>query len=183
MKYMATEIEFRGPLTITGFQKLFKFLKKEARFVKKMKRKTFVFYFPNKNLDLKIRSTDGDSEIVVKKGFWGARRRQEIILPIETRFVKKAQKLLAALGYKKGGIAIRESYIFEYKSIEFALVKCPNNYYFYEAEFINNKLIRKPEEYIMKVLKSLNLKIWSEKEVYDFLMFCKKKIDKTFNIT
>lgn len=177
---MAIEIEFRGPLTKNEFQKLLSFFKNEADFIKRMKRKTFVFENKDKTLDLKVRTTDGVPEIVLKKGFVGARRREEIILPIKANSIKEVVKLFSLLGYNKGIIAIRDNYIFNYRNIEFALVRCPNDYYFYEAELINNKVIKNPEKHIKEVLKSLNLKAWSEKEVYDFMMWCKKNIDEHF---
>ena len=130
-----------------------------------------------------MRTIDNVSEIVIKKGFWGARKRKEIILQIEEKELDSAKMFMALLGYKKGIIAIRETHIFDYKGIEFSLVKCPKNYYFYEAEFIKNKSVKDPEKYIENVLESLDLKVWSEKEVYDFLMFCNKNIDKSFSIT
>ena len=177
---MATEIEFRGPLTKIEFQKLLDFLRKEADFVKQMERKTFVFENKDKTLDLKVRTTDGVPEIVLKKGFAGARKREEIILPLKTNSIKEAIRLFSLLGHNKGIIAIRDNYIFNYKNIEFALVKCPGGYCFYEAEFINGKGIKNPEKHIKEVLKSLNLTAWSEEEVYDFMMYCKKNIDEHF---
>ena len=177
---MAIEIEFRGPLTKNEFQKLLNFFKKEAKFVKRMKRKTFVFENKDKTLDLKVRTTDGIPEIVLKKGFMGAVRREEIILQLKTDSIKEAVRLFSLLGHNKGIIAIRDNYIFNYKNIEFALVKCPGGYCFYEAELINNKRIKNPEKHIKEILKSLNLKAWSEKEVYNFMMYCKKNIDEHF---
>lgn len=177
---MAFEIEFRGPLAKSGFQKLLKFLRVKGKFLRILRRKTFVYYTKDKNLDLKVRTTNSASEIVLKKGFWGARKREEIIIPISSKSVKLAQKFLAALGYMEGIIASRETNLFEYENIEFALVKCPKNYYFYEAEFINNNSIKDPGAHIKKILKGLGLKVWSEKETYDFLMFCNKKIDEHF---
>lgn len=179
---MAIEIEFRGPLTKVGFRKLLGFLKKNGKFVKKTKRKTFVFFTNDKTVDLKVRTTDGQSEIVVKKGFWGARKREEIVLPIKTKLVEVAQELVAALGYKEGVIALRESQIFVYQGVEFSLVKFPKNYSFYEAEFAGGQSIKDPEAHVERILKSLELEIWSEKENYDFLMFCNQKIDKHFKI-
>jgi len=177
---MPTEIEFRGPLTKNEFQKLLSFFKKEAEFIKRMKRKTFVFENKDETLDLKVRTTDGVPEIVLKKGFMGARRREEIILSLKTNSTKEAVRVFSLLGYNKGIIAIRDNYIFNYKNIEFALVKCPNGYCFYEAELINNKGIKNPEEHIKEVLESLSLNAWSEKEVYEFMMYCKKNIDEHF---
>ncbi len=177
---MAIEIEFRGPLEKNEFLKLLSFLKKEAEFVKRMKRKTFVFGSKDKTLDLKVRTTDGVPEIVLKKGFAAARRREEIIIPLKTDSTKEAVRIFSLLGHNKGIIAIRDNYIFNYKNIEFTLVKCPNGYCFYEAELINNKKIKNPEKHIKEVLKSLSLRVWSEKEVYKFFMYCKKNIDKHF---
>lgn len=177
---MATEIEFRGPLTQIEFDKMLIFLRKEADFIKRMARKTFVFETKDKTLDLKVRTTDSVDEIVLKKGFWGARKREEIVIPLKTNSIEESVRLFSLLGYNKGIIAVRDNYIFNYKNIEFALVKCPNNYCFYEAEFIDNKEIKNPEKHIKEVLKSLNLKVWSEKEVYDFMMYCKKNIDEHF---
>ena len=177
---MAVEIEFRGPLTKSGFKKLLKILKINGKFIRILKRKTFVYHTKDKNLDLKVRTTNNASEFVLKKGFWGARKREEIIIPISSESVKLAQKFLDALGYKEGIIASRETHLFEYKSIEFAIVKCPKDYYFYEAEFISSNSIKNPEAHIKKILKALGLKVWTEKETYDFLMFCNKNIDEHF---
>ena len=177
---MAIEIEFRGSLTKNGFQRLLNFFQKEADFVKRMKRKTFVFFNKDKTLDLKVRTTDGVPEIVLKKGFAGARRREEIVIPLKTNSTKETLRLFSLLGHNKGIIAIRDNYIFNYKNIEFALVKCPGGYCFYEAELINNKKVKNPEKHIKEVLKSLNLEVWSEKEVYEFMMYCKKNIDEHF---
>lgn len=179
---MNIEIEFRGPLTKADYQKLFQFLKKNGRFLKKWQRETYVFHTRDKALDLKVRTTNRASEIVVKKGFWGARKREEIILPIASKHVQTAQQFMVALGYNSGTIASRTTFLFEYQCLEFALIKCPKNYYFYEAEFIENKTIKNPEKHMQKVLKSLDLKVWSEREVYDFLMFCNQKIDQPFKI-
>ena len=180
---MAEEIEFRGPLSEVEYKKLDEFLKKNGEFTKKWSRKTFVFHTRDKTLDLKVRTTGKASEIVLKKGFWAARKREEIIIPISGRSVDLAKRFLAALGYKDGIITYRITHLFQYQSIEFALVKCPKNYYFYEAEFIKDKSIKNPEKHIQRVLKSLGLKIWSIKESYDFLMFCNREIDKPFSVS
>ena len=171
---MAIEIELRGPLTKNKYQKLLGFLKKEGQFVKELERKTFLFDISDQTLDLKVRTTNGLSEIVLKKGFWGARKREEIILPIETKLVDEAVKLFALLGYNKGGIAIRDSHIFNYKNIEFAVVRCPKGVYYYEAEFLANKNIKNPEKHIENILNELDLKIWSDKEFLNFLKVCNK---------
>lgn len=179
---MNIEIEFRGPLTKSGYHKLSRFLKNNGRFSRRWQRQTYVFHTKDKTLDLKVRTTNRASEIVVKKGFWGARKREEIIIPIKEEHVDLAQRFLAALGYDSGVIASRLTNLFEYQGVEFALIKCPRNYFFYEAEFMANKSIKNPQAHIKKVLKSLGLKVWSEKEVYDFLMFCNKKIDNSFTV-
>jgi len=179
---MAVEIEFRGPLGRNEFRNLLGLLAKRGKFIKKTRRTTFVFHTNDKTLDLKIRTTDGISEIVLKKGLWGARKREEIVLPIKARSVKDAQGFLAFLGYNKGIIAVRETSVFEYKSIELSLVKCPKNCYFFEAEFIENRLTKNPEEHIRRVLKSLGLEVWSEKEFCDFLEWGNEKIDRHFII-
>jgi len=59
-------------------------------------------------------------------------------------------------------------------------VKCPNNYLFYEAEFVGKKTIINPEKQIKEILDRLKLKVWSEKEVYNFMMHCNKNIDEHF---
>ena len=177
---MAIEIEIRGPLTRDGYQRLISFFKKEAEFVKEMKRTSFLFDIDDTTIDLKVRTTDGVPEIVLKKGFWGARRREEILLPIKSKSEQSAIRLFTLLGYNKGGIAIRESHIFNYKNIEFSVVKCPKGVYYYEAEFLPNKKIKNPEKYIEGILNSLGLKIWSDNEFLKFLKVC-SKINKKFN--
>lgn len=176
------EIELRGPLTESAFKRLSKYLKSEGRFIEIKNRITYVFQTDDKTLDLKIRTTNDESEIVIKKGFWGAQRREEIILPIKTEAVPSAKKLFASLGYKKGIIATREAHVFEYQGIELSLIKCPKNYYFYEAEFLGDKSAKDPEGQIKKVLTSLDLEFWTEEEVFEFLMTCNKEIDEHFTI-
>ncbi len=178
---MAIEIEFRGPLTKEGYEKLFAFLEKEGKFVKKWTRETYVFFTKDKTLDLKVRTTDGASEIVIKKGKWGASQREEIILPVDSASVGIAKKFLAALGYNEGIIAVRETNIFLYQEVEFAVVKCPEGLFFYEAEYAGDPSAKNPEEQVLRVLKSLNLKVWSEKEVVDFFLAC-RKTDKFFKV-
>ena len=177
---MAIEIELRGPLTKIGYRRLISFFKKEAEFVKEMKRKSFLFDIKDQTIDLKVRTTDGVPEIVLKKGFWGAKRREEILLPIRANTEESAIRLFALLGFSKGGIAVRESHIFNYHGIEFSVVKCPKGVYYYEAEFISNKKTANPERHIEGVLKSLDLKIWSDKEFLGFLKVC-NKINKRFH--
>lgn len=177
---MATEIEFRGVLTKTEFKKLFEFLKKKGKFVKKYSRKTFVFHTNDKNLDIKVRSTNAASEIVVKKGFWGANQREEIILPIAFKSVELAKKFLAALGYKTGAIAQRKTHIFNHQGVEFALVECPHDFYYYEAEFLYGYDAPNPEAHVKKILKSLNLKFLSGKQFVKLLDFFNERIDKQF---
>ncbi|PIS14511.1 hypothetical protein COT64_02200 [Candidatus Shapirobacteria bacterium CG09_land_8_20_14_0_10_39_12] len=62
------------------------------------------------------------------------------------------------------------------------MVKCPKDYFFYEAELMGERKKENPEEYVLKILKSLGLKIWSENQVYDFLMFCNNEIDEHFKL-
>jgi adenylate cyclase class IV len=124
----------------------------------------------------------GIPEIVLKKGLWEAKRREEIVLPLKIKSIKPALKLFALLGYNKGKIAVRDNYIFIYKNIEFTLAKCPKGCYYYEAEFVNNKRgIKNPEKHIENILKSLGLKIWSDKEFLNFLIFLDEKIDSRFS--
>jgi hypothetical protein len=177
---MAIEIEFRGPLTKEEYNKLFAFLKKNGQFKKKWTRETYVFFTEDKSLDLKVRTTDGATEIVIKKGKWGASQREEIILPVDSASVEIAKKFLAALGYNEGIIAVRETNIFLYQEVEFAVVKSPDGLFFYEAEYVGEP-VKNPEKQILKVLRSLNLNVWSEKEVVDFFLAC-RKTDRHFKI-
>ena len=141
------EVELRGPISKTKITELVKLFRKEGRF-KARKDRVLVCFFKAKNkkefregiVDLRVRSTNGDLEIVLKMGKWGgSEHREEFRLTLHPGQFDAALVLFAQLGFDEGIWAIRRGEVYDYKGIEFSLVEVPNHSYYFEAEKMVNK--------------------------------------------
>lgn len=160
------EVEVRGLMTKVKLATVEKFLKTNGVFVESRKRILidYSLFLPdggvrNRSKDIRIRSTNGQSEIIVKIGRWGENEnREEISVKINDKFDNLA-KLFHTLGFSKGALAIRNSTIYKYDEIEFALVEVPDHSYYFEAEQIvrSNDDVADTLDKINRLCKKLKL--------------------------
>lgn len=181
------EVELRGPLTKEKFLELETFLKEKGKF-KTSRKRLLIDYSTeavrNRNSDIRLRVTNGIPEIIIKIGKWGGiDNRKELSFEGKRGEFDKLVQIFAALGLTKGILAIRNSQVYEYKEIEFALVEVPNHSYYFEAE----RLVHEGENFdevkkeIQEVCVSLGLTLFNDQEFFDYVEQLNQEANKFFD--
>lgn len=179
------EVEIRGPLTKDEFNKLDTFLQKEGVF-KQKKERILIDYssgMENRTKDIRIRETNGVPEIVLKLGSWGGTEsREEISIKTESGKFESLVKVFGELGYEKGVLCIRNSMVYDFKGIEFALVEVPNHSFFFEAEILATpETALDAENEIKKICEELNLKIFSKDDFFEYVNTLNREANVNFD--
>lgn len=186
------EVEVRG--RIKNFDEVLKKFKEKAKFIEEKDRFSLGYYredvpkdireIKDEKLDLRLRITNKKPEMIIKYGVWGGSdSRKEISIPLPQDKFDDALEFLNCLNWNKGVIMATKTFVFEYKGIEFALVKYINgkNSNYFEAE----KIIEKEEDAEMtrqeieKLCNQLGLNIFNDDE---FIDMCNKLNSKEGNL-
>lgn len=184
------EIEVRGPLQAEKYQDLKNFFIKEAKFLAERKR-LFIDYstflesegIRERKRDIRLRITNGKPEIIIKTGGWGGSdQREEFSIFTEEGSFDRLVQVFHILGYSKGILAIRNSILYEYRGIEFALVEVPNHSYYFEAE----KMVEESDkaitfEEIKQLCNDLNLSIFNDQEFFTYVDVLNKEANEIFD--
>ncbi len=172
------EVEHRGRLSKEKFHQLKTFFDKEADFLT-LNERFSVIYSQQKDdknkevyehlIDLKVRITNGQGELVLKYGKWsGNDARKEFLFPIEREKFEEMIEFLKILGHYHGVLQATKTHLYRYKKVEFSLVDVPDWGYYFEAEIVTSpEDIETANEKIRKECKELDL------EVLDHEGFCK----------
>lgn len=134
------EVEIRGRLTDEEYQRLKMFLGRHGAHVESHEREMFLLHdyvgyskdFVGREIDIRLRNTNGFCEIMLKKKAGDA--REEISLPLGDNNLEKAKEIVKAFGCKTAMWMHRLKEVYTYNGIEWALVIAPKNIRFYEAE-------------------------------------------------
>ena len=186
------EIELRGPLTKKDYTRLKDFFERKGE-NKAIKKRILVDYttciegedIRNRNIDIRARITNDIPEMIIKIGKWkGCDVRKEISVLLQKGQFSNLVQAYAALGYKKGVLCVRNSVIYNYKNIEFALVEVPKHSYFFEAEILVSPAeeTKTAQEKIKKICKDLNLKLFSDTDYFNYIELLNKEANKLFDI-
>lgn len=172
------EVEVRGELK--DFDKTLAELRQKAKFIKEKDRFSLCFMrravkdvaeLKDDPVDIRLRITNKQAELVMKYGSWGANDiRREISIPIA---VDKFDDMVEFLGYMNWNVACimaTKTFVFEYKDIEFALVK-NEHYNYFEAEKVVSKKedTNRAMEEIKAVCLELGLSIFKEEEFMEII--------------
>ncbi len=169
------EVEHRGYLTERKFRELKSFFRKKGKFIG-VKNRFSVIYSPSKRkesfklhrspIDLKVRITNKEAELVLKYGKWsGNDARKEFLFPIDPRKFGEMIEFLLILGFYYGVLQATKTYLYLYKGIEFALVKVPGWGYYFEAEIATSpNKVKKANEKIMNNCKKLGINTLSDRD-------------------
>jgi len=182
------EVEFRGPLAQEDYARLESKLSKDGSFVKE-KRRLLIDYssgltdddIRDRNLDIRLRITNHEPEIIIKTGTWGGSdARTEISVMLKKGQFLNMVEAYAALGYTKGVLCIRNSKIYQYQDIEFALVEVPNHSYYFEAEMevTDDTFIARAQPKIKTTCSELGLSIYTDEEFFRSV----EKLDAEANV-
>ncbi len=185
------EVEVRGPLSKTAYDKALKVLEKKGTFIKK-KERILIDYstsdesgrMEKRTKDIRLRITNGIPEIIIKIGNWGAgEARREISIKAASGTFDDLVETFAHLGWKKGVLCVRNSLVYSYKDVEFALVEVPGHSYYFEAEMMIGESESKEEaiKYIKKVCTGLGLKTFTKKEYFDYLEVLNTTVNEIFD--
>lgn len=179
------EVEVRGLLKKEEYEKIDFFLKDKGS-LKKKRNRTFIDFsgdVENRTKDIRIRNTNGIPEIVIKLGSWGgSESREEILLEVKEGSFKTLVKAFGEMGFKKGVLCVRNSVVYEYKGIEFALVEVPNHSYYFEAEILTTKdNTEKAETEIRKICEELGLKPFSKEEFFAYVNLLNQEANSVYD--
>ena len=135
------EVEVRGLLSTAEYTKLKSFFADNAKKTEEKDRILIDYstFLPGgveeRKKDIRLRVTNGIPEIIIKIGEWGgSEARKELSVKTASGTFDLLTEIFAALGYEKGTLAVRNSHVYNYKNIEFALVEVPGHSYYFEAE-------------------------------------------------
>lgn len=190
------EVEVRGKIE-GEFNKILSEFNKKAKFVKEKDRLSLIYFRSNvpddlkdvrevsdDPVDLKLRITNKEAEIVLKYGKWGGQdNRKEIFVPINSNNFEDVAELLHLIGWSKGVIMDTKTFVFDYQGIEFALVKNENALYF-EAEILvkNNAEIKEAKERLKKACNEFGLIIFNDEEMIKLMNSINNAPGRRFNL-
>lgn len=195
MSTKTIEVELRGPLNEGAYQSLMSVLKTKGTLIKKQNRflldySTFLEGIGERTLDVRVRTTNGKVEIIVKKGKFGGTSREEVSLFPEGESFENTLKLMSLLGYNKAVACDRGIVRYMIDDIEFA-IQDVNDYTspgkihsrFFEAEIMCSNEAEK-ELAITKIrgfLSSHDLKEFTEQEWNEYVAKMNKEANGVFD--
>lgn len=183
------EVEYSGPLTSEQAKKLMAFFDEYGEKVT-TKHRVLIDYstflgngLKNRKTDIRLRITNGSPEIIVKLGDWtSSNHRKELSVFTEPGSFDTLVQIYAALGYKKGMLCERTTEVYDYDSIEFAIVAVPGNSYHFEAEIMADENdVATAKAHIQEVCERLDLKIFTDEEYIAYIETLNKEVNEVFD--
>jgi len=171
------EVEFIGEIKKEHFENLKSKFENEGKFIKKKERVSFMYFrdeIPNdlaeikdEDTDIRLRITNNEGEIVVKKGsFTGTHSRKEISIPFPVEEIQNYVDFLASLDWTIGIVYAVKTLVYEYEDIEFSLVDIDGFGFNFEAEILTTPDEEpKAREKIERILTELNLVPFDEESL------------------
>ena len=161
------EIEIRGKLSKTDFDRLSKLFKEKGFLINHYHRlsvdlspgfdeKSKTWKNPS-GIDIRLKKSDDREKLSIKIGGFHDKERKEVEVKLQAGQFLNALTYLETLGYKTGMIYYWESWEFDYKGLEVKLSKYTESYYTFEIEGRKNLNIE-------AVAKKLNLTYYSKDE-------------------
>lgn len=191
MKSNEIEVEIRGPLSVVELKRLERFLKKHGQYKQDKNRvlidySTFLDGIEERERDVRLRITNGIPEIIVKIGKWGNNEaRREISIKTEAGTFDNLVEFFGIIGISKGMLCVRNSKVYDYDGIEFALVEVPGHSFFYEAEILVDNIGDRDEaiKKIHKACNQLKIGIFTEEEFFQQIRTLNAEANEIFDYT
>lgn len=161
------ELELRAEVKKDQYTKLLSKLKREYKLISHTKRLSVMYFgkVGQASLDVRVRITNGESEVAIKKGALHAHDRIEMSQPIDkSQFMGMVQ--LYGLFDFKSEVAERETHNFDMgKKIVFSLVKAGDIAYAEIEKMSSKQEVEKNKKQLQIVLDDFKLKtIATERE-------------------
>ncbi|MFH1662218.1 MAG: hypothetical protein ABIA02_03930 [Candidatus Falkowbacteria bacterium] len=168
------ELEFRAEVLKNDFNNVLNILKKQGNLISKTKRLSVMFFgkFNNDCFDIRIRITNNESEIVIKKGELHSKDRSEYSQKINNDQFVGMVKLISKFGFRSK-VGERETFNFQFPNqIIVSLVRAGDLSYLEIEKMTNENNIRKDKEILYNLAKDLKVDVIEDKNKFDD--FCKR---------
>lgn len=174
------EIELRGPLSEADTLRL-RNASQAWRKVGQLERYLINFTTPDlleRKIDVRARITNGDPELVIKRGAWGSGERLETTVACKQTEFFSLLEALHVLGFRKGVGAHRIIQRYLDGDIELSIVEVPGHSRFYEAEKVVSEGGAKEATALLQTwCRRQDLEVWSSEQ---FLAYV-DELDRTAN--
>ena len=191
MKEKTIEVELRGMLTEPTYVKLKFFLEQNGKHVRSFSREMYLFRdylgysedFVGRKLDIRLRNTDGDCEIMLKEDVGGA--REEVSLKLVDNDLAKVKRIMRGLGIKEAVWMQRNKEIYEYKGINSDLTRCPpSDILYFEAELnvSNPREVTEATQRIKAVAEEIGLEVLDDEATRVLIDDLDKRANKVVEI-
>lgn len=155
------EIELRAEVSLKRIDRLLDYLKEKNKLLSHTKRLSVMFLgnINQENFDIRVRiSSNGNAELVVKKGDYHAYNRVELSQKITKDQFIGIVKIFSLFGFQSK-VTERENFVFDLgDDITIALVKAGSIAYVEVEKLSDNKNADGIREKLLKILKDLQLK-------------------------
>lgn len=177
------ELEIRAIIKKEDFDTIFKKLKKIGKLVSKTNRLSVMFYgiCEKNSFDIKVRITDGTSEVVIKKGDFHSHNRTEYAQGISNNEFLNMVRIFSQFGFG-AKVFERSTLNFQFPdNVMLSLVKA-GSYSYLEIEKMTDKKNQSEDKIILQnIAKELGVVIMEDKKsYYDFCNMLTEKVDWSF---
>ncbi|TSC86447.1 MAG: hypothetical protein G01um10148_433 [Parcubacteria group bacterium Gr01-1014_8] len=183
------EIELRGRLTNTQALRLRALLRKHGKHLETHNRvQILLFDYPGyhanptkRKVDVRLRDTDGQCEIMVKKKVSTHNTaREEISLKLAGTNLSAVKQVVKILGFSRGLEMHRKKEVYIYKGVEWSIVNAGKGILFFEAEkrITDKTTLARTQTKILLQAQALHLKTFSPQEYHEFVQELARKVNK-----
>ncbi len=188
------EVEIRGRLDEAGYKKLKQFFEQNGRHIESHHREFYLLFdYPGyhedpmtREVDIRLRNTDGFCEIMLKRKMSeGNTARHEVSLPLQGNDLTAAIEIVKAFGCKKALKTRRAKDIYEYKGIEWSLVRTPpKNHYFYEAEKAveSGSDMEQVRQELVEAVREFDLEVLEPDAMREYIFFLDREVSEIVDL-
>lgn len=162
------EIELRAKIAKKDFSKILAKLKKQGTLASKTKRLSVMFFgsISNNDYDIRVRITNGQCEVVVKKGAFHSHDRKEVSQEIKKEQFMGQVKIFNQF-FSNIKVGERETFNFDFPGeILVSLVGAGDIFYLELEKMSSKKDAKKNTEILRSLANQLDLKLISSSEEY-----------------
>ncbi len=184
------EVELRGPVSQESYGQLKTLLDEQGVLLQTRSRILIDYstFLPNEGIkerqrDIRLRITNGKPEIIIKTGSWGGSdQRKELSVFAEEGSFDRLVQAFHVLGYDKGVLCVRNSLLYKYKEVEFALVEVPGHSYYFEAEKMSDEAGKDAAtQEIADLCKTLGLTLFSDQTFFEYIDTLNREANEVFD--
>lgn len=183
------EVEIRGELTKEQYSLLDEKFNIEGELIEVQDREMIrLFGFSEdeddiikRSLDVRIRVTNGRSEIMAKTNLTGDNvARKEQSFDLGEMYLEDVKSLVKVFGFSTGRWMHRKKKVYTVDGYEWSLVEAVPDIYYFEVEKVaeSEEQILNIKEEILKQIQKLGLKNFSDEEYSKFISTLNDKVNK-----